>query len=171
MTGWASWQPWVIGSIAATLILWYVYRALFADRARGRLAGPAAQARVGPIGISARGPGGTRACRVGRRGEAAARPTEGLSAADVHPRQRICRARRVGGASCRTRGALPEKPCHFEGATTILTARARADNATHACTLSRTTAPRKGGGMGARRGSFCVGCFCPLRAPLTFITL
>ncbi|MBC03831.1 MAG: hypothetical protein CMJ34_11105 [Phycisphaerae bacterium] len=36
MTGWASWQPWVIGSIAATLILWYVVRALFADRARGR---------------------------------------------------------------------------------------------------------------------------------------
>lgn len=36
MTGWASWQPWLIGGIAAALILWYVYRALFADRARGR---------------------------------------------------------------------------------------------------------------------------------------
>ena len=36
MTGWASWQPWVIGATAATLILWYVYRALFADRSRGK---------------------------------------------------------------------------------------------------------------------------------------
>ena len=36
MTGWASWQPWVIGGIAATLILWYVYRSLFGDRARGK---------------------------------------------------------------------------------------------------------------------------------------
>lgn len=31
---WASWQPWAIGSIATVVILWFVYRALFADRPR-----------------------------------------------------------------------------------------------------------------------------------------
>ena len=36
MTGWAAWQPWLIGGLAASLLLWYVVRSLFADRARGR---------------------------------------------------------------------------------------------------------------------------------------
>lgn len=31
---WAAWQPWVIGGLAAGLIVWFVSRALFADTAR-----------------------------------------------------------------------------------------------------------------------------------------
>lgn len=33
---WAAWQPWVIGGIAVLVMLRYVVRALFSDRARGR---------------------------------------------------------------------------------------------------------------------------------------
>lgn len=31
---WASWQPWAIGALATLVVLWFIYRALFADRAR-----------------------------------------------------------------------------------------------------------------------------------------
>lgn len=33
---WTAWQPWAIGAIAVAVMLRYVIRALFADRARGR---------------------------------------------------------------------------------------------------------------------------------------
>jgi len=33
---WTAWQPWVIGGIAVAVMMWFVVRALFADKARGR---------------------------------------------------------------------------------------------------------------------------------------
>jgi hypothetical protein len=36
MNSWTAWQPWVIGIIAVAVMLWFVVRALFADKARGK---------------------------------------------------------------------------------------------------------------------------------------
>jgi hypothetical protein len=36
MNSWTAWQPWVIGIIAVAVMLWFMVRALFADKARGR---------------------------------------------------------------------------------------------------------------------------------------
>ncbi len=36
MNPWTAWQPWVIGAVAVAVMLWFVIRALFADKARGR---------------------------------------------------------------------------------------------------------------------------------------
>ena len=36
MNSWTAWQPWVIGIIAMAVMLWFMARALFADKARGR---------------------------------------------------------------------------------------------------------------------------------------
>jgi ribosomal protein L37E len=36
MNSWTAWQPWVIGIIALAVMLWFMIRALFADKARGK---------------------------------------------------------------------------------------------------------------------------------------
>ncbi len=36
MNSWTAWQPWVIGIIAVVVMLWFMVRSLFADKARGK---------------------------------------------------------------------------------------------------------------------------------------
>ncbi len=36
MNSWTAWQPWVIGISAVAVMLWFMVRALFGDKARGR---------------------------------------------------------------------------------------------------------------------------------------